>query len=189
MKINQTMSYQKQENQIMSYQKQDNHDYLDPDNLNTLNTSNKKLAVTFSVYAVLIWLILNITLNAIGLAVSLDNPNVSCYANKAIASLSEWLQLITVITLIYFGFLLLVILLCLVIEIDNIYAFVLGAPYLIFYFIITIIGINELLYQYSSCKNEIQRICAMVIVIVICNMINIGLLFWAIAKKNNYIQL
>ena len=172
----------------MSYQTQDNHDYLDPD------TSNKKLLCTFSVRVILVWLLTNIGLNATGLALSLDNPNATCYTDKSIGSLSSWLQLITIITLIDFGFYLLVILLCLIK--DKIYAFVLGAPYFIFilfsslfHLFMTIIGIIELSNQYPSCKNEVLSICIMVIIIVICNLISMCGLLKVEIIKNDYIKL
>ena len=171
----------------MSYQKQD--DFLDSSNL---SASNKKSFCTFSSCVVLVWILANIGFNGAGFVLSLDYVNATCYSDKYIMSLSTWLTIVTLITLIDFGVLLVVILLYSLelnmYKISSARYFIFIVCSAIFYVIVNILGINELLYQYSSCKNEIPRICIVVILVIICDLINIVGLLIVEAITNNYLQ-
>jgi len=134
-----------------------------------------------SVCCIVTTLLMIFAFNTTGLVIGLAQPNATCYENQNIMSLSHWLVLVTSISMASGGSLILLILLGLCsMATNNIFAVLSSIPLVIFLvfsglfsFIMNIIGIIELSYQFPSCKNEAHSICVMVIIIVVINTMSI----------------
>lgn len=123
-------------------------------------------------------LLVFLVFDIVGLSIGTSHPNATCYASQNIMSLSSWLVLVcsvaTAVTVILIF--LIIIGLCgfctdnggsaILASIPGMILLALSA---IFGFIMNIIGIIELAYQFPSCNHEVQSVCVMVIIIVVIN--------------------
>jgi hypothetical protein len=108
--------------------------------------------------------------DAVGLHLGVKYQNATCYSEQAIMSLSTWL--IMVCTLAIFMFLLAF---CMYVFSLKNYCFACSGLTLIAIlyltsFVMYIIGIIELAYQFPGCKNEVKSVCIMTIIILIVNI-------------------
>lgn len=118
--------------------------------------------------------------NIAGLCVGAVNQNATCYEHKNIITLSSWLILKDSVAVV----IVLMFIMSLVIapcgEIGRMCSVcgIVGTVLLwwasgIFYFIMTIIGIVELTYQYPTCNTEVSSVCTMVIISIVISLIAI----------------
>ena len=123
-------------------------------------------------------LLIFLVFDIVGLSIGYSHQNATCYVNQNIMSLSSWLMLVctvaTVVTVIMI--ILILVGLCGFCKDDgcsmissgmlSIVIMVLSA---IFSFIMNVIGIIELAYQFPSCNHEVQSVCVMVIITIVIN--------------------
>jgi len=136
--------------------------------------------------------------NVTGLIIGQMNSNATCFEEQNLLSLSEWLILTTSVAIGSQGVLLLVgILLMLSFTDANTTALFSSLPFIfllvcksLFSFIMNVIGIIELAYQFEGCKHEVQNVCIMVITIVVVNtMFTIGsCCSFSVKTKSGYTQ-
>ena len=154
---------------------------------------------TCSVCCIVVSLLFVVAFNVGGLIVGLSHQNATCYADQNIMSLSFWLVFVTSVSIASLGLVLLVALcgFCgivfknAIVLLSSIPVIILIGCSSIFSFIMNIIGIVELVYQFPSCKNEVQPVCIAVIIIVVVNTLGIynsRTTFQLDVKKDGYIE-
>lgn len=154
---------------------------------------------TCSVCCIMISLSFVFAFNITGLVIGLSHQNATCYENQNLMSLSFWLELVTSVSMASIGLILLAALcgVCgmvtknAIVLLSSIPVIILIGFTSLFSFIMNIIGIVELVYQFPSCKNEVQPVCIMVIIIIVVNTLNIynsRTTFQLDVKKDDYIE-
>jgi hypothetical protein len=122
-------------------------------------------------------LLIPLSFNAVGLQIGQTYQNATCYNEKNIISLSSWLILVTLMALISGSIIILLILLSILFFVNgNRFLLLLSIPCIIFIgsawlfsFVMNIIGIVELTYQFPTCKHEVPAVCTTIIVIIVVN--------------------
>jgi hypothetical protein len=134
---------------------------------------NRNFFVVSSITLVSICIFFNIT----GLYIGTTNQNATCYTTKNIISLSQWLILENSVSIvssfIYIFLLIKIVCRCTEKAWEMLFIFLNWVFSLIFYIIMMIIAIIELVYQFPLCKYETSLICIMVIISVIISLIYI----------------
>lgn len=122
--------------------------------------------VEVSCYIIILLFIFSFNLT--GLILGVTHNNATCYENKNIISLSDWLISTTSIaTLSQICQLIFLYVINNTLKMPLAIFIVLSS---VFSFIMAIIGIIELGYQYPTCKSEVLSIGVMIIIILIINL-------------------
>jgi len=120
-------------------------------------------------------LLISLSLNGTALHVGLTYNNATCYENKFIMSLSSWLIATTSVAITGASILGIYAFIQLFCGNEKIMAYgcititiwvVISGLYC---FIMNIIGIIELSYQFNACHNEVKYVAVMVIIIIVIN--------------------
>ncbi len=124
-------------------------------------------------------LLIQLLINAIGLHIGVTYNNATCYEDKFAISLSLWLIVTTSVAVTSTCLQLIVSLIQYFCgnEKTLIYSSISYAIYTViislYYFVMTIIGIIELSYQFTLCHKEVQYVTVMTIIIVVVNLLSI----------------
>jgi len=130
---------------------------------------------------IFIFTLIIIAFNSTALYLAISNNEAVCYENKYIMSLSLWLIIGTSVCIIYQSTSLIYLTVKYLNSSLNLFKinFLEFSVFLIykllssiFIFIMLILGIMELTFQYESCKIEVNSITTMTIIIVIINCLN-----------------
>ena len=119
-----------------------------------------------------------VSFNIGGLYVGSIHQNASCYENKNMMSLATWLISVNTVAIIS-GFIVAMAFIFMMCGHDSnsrgiVFVFLgvgLCIGTAVYFFIMVIIGIIELSYQFPSCKNEVGVVCGMVIASIVINLL------------------
>lgn len=112
-----------------------------------------------------------------GLITGTKYQDAQCYSNKNVLSLATWLILVNIVSIITIALIFMVaaITFCVMSTGSNTGIFtsipivILILMASIFSFVMNIVGIIELVYQFEPCKKEVNIVCVTVLITVILN--------------------
>lgn len=150
-------------------------------NQSVVKYENKMSSADF--FYIFMFTLISISLNFSALGIGVSYSNNTCYQNKKIISLSNWLILLSVCFLVYqlsYMFFLTTTLYCrnIIPNFNEFYECNAGIIIMmkititVMNLVMFIIGIIELTHQYPSCHNVVHPVTSMAIVITIINAIH-----------------
>lgn len=142
-------------------------------------------SATCALFLSMFWIFINIGIHIAAIAIAFKYQDATCYENKHVVSLSEWIFMNSFPSLVCLIVMLIVIglLFCGIAKGNenqtiglSCFLILLMLLLTIYYYIIFIFGIIELSYQFEACQSEARIVNIFVILGVVLNLISFGII-------------
>ena len=148
---------------------------IDYEEIKNKYEENRVGSLACGICCITVMILIFSSLNVAGLIVGSVNQNATCYQDKYVMSLAQWLIIENSVAIVS-SFLYLIFL---VVMASGCNEMIFGIalvliPTAFFFLVMLILGIIELAYQFPTCKSEIGSVCGMMILSIVLSLLYTG---------------